>query len=155
MAMAESVELRVPFLDRELVEFAESLPTAFKLRRGVRKLVHRRAMEHVLPAEIVHRRERGFQTPMQRWLRGPEMGDYAREILLDEGGVCTGLMRRGAIEGLLGRHRDGAADHTRQLFCLVSLELWGRRFLTAPYVPRRQPGTAANVVGAGSRREAT
>ena len=154
MAMAESVELRVPFLDRELVEFAESLPTAYKLRRGVRKVVHRRAMEGLLPADIVHRRERGFQTPMQRWLRGPEMGDYAREILLDEGGVCTGLMRRGAIEGLLDRHRSGAADHTRQLFCLVSLELWGRRFLTAPPEPRRQPQTAPTVVGAGSRREA-
>jgi asparagine synthase (glutamine-hydrolysing) len=155
MAMAESVELRVPFLDRELVEFAESLPTAFKLRRGVRKLVHRRAMEHVLPAEIVHRRERGFQTPMQRWLRGPEMGDYARELLLDGGGVCAGLLRRGAVEAMLDRHRSGAADHTRQLFCLISLELWGRRFLTAPPVPPRQPRPAPDVVGAGPRREVT
>ncbi|MEA2254029.1 MAG: hypothetical protein QOG35_74 [Solirubrobacteraceae bacterium] len=132
MAMAESVEMRVPYLDRELVEFVESLPTDFKLRRGVRKLVHKRAMEPVLPKTIVHRRERGFQTPMDRWLRGPQMGDYAREVLLDRGGVCAGLMRRGAIAGLLDRHRAGEADHTRQIFCLLSLELWGRRFLGAP-----------------------
>jgi asparagine synthase (glutamine-hydrolysing) len=132
MAMAESVEMRVPYLDRELVEFVESLPTDFKLRRGVRKLVHKRAMEPVLPRAIVHRRERGFQTPMDRWLRGPQMGDYAREVLLDRGGVCAGLMRRAAIAGLLDRHRAGEADHTRQIFCLLSLELWGRRFLGAP-----------------------
>ncbi|MEA2359029.1 MAG: hypothetical protein QOI62_2289 [Solirubrobacteraceae bacterium] len=132
MAMAESVEMRVPFLDRELVEFVESLPTAFKLRRGVRKLVHKRAMEPVLPKAIVHRKERGFQTPMDRWLRGPQMGDFAREVLLDSGGVCGGLMQRAAIAGLLDRHRAGTADHTRQIFCLLSLELWGRRFLGAP-----------------------
>jgi asparagine synthase (glutamine-hydrolysing) len=132
MAMAESVEMRVPFLDRELVEFVESLPTSYKLGRGVRKLVHKRAMEPVLPKAIVHRRERGFQTPMDRWLRGPQMGDFAREVLLDRGGVCAGLMRRGAIAGLLDRHRAGEADHTRQIFCLLSLELWGRRFLKAP-----------------------
>jgi hypothetical protein len=82
------------------------------------------------------------------------MGDYAREILLDDGGVCAGLMQRGAIERLLDRHRDGTADHTRQLFCLVSLELWGRRFLPAPTDPRRQPQPASDVVGAGPRREA-
>ncbi|MEA2275155.1 MAG: hypothetical protein QOC78_115 [Solirubrobacteraceae bacterium] len=132
MAMAESVEMRVPFLDRELVEFVESLPTAFKLRRGVRKLVHKRAMEPVLPNAIVHRKERGFQTPMDRWLRGPQMGDFAREVLLDSGGICGGLMQRAAIAGLLDRHRAGTADHTRQIFCLLSLELWGRRFLGAP-----------------------
>ncbi|MEA2250865.1 MAG: hypothetical protein QOG70_1107 [Solirubrobacteraceae bacterium] len=132
MAMAESVEMRVPFLDREFVEFVESLPTAFKLRRGVRKLVHKRAMEPVLPKAIVHRKERGFQTPMDRWLRGPQMGDFAREVLLDSGGICGGLMQRAAIAGLLDRHRAGTADHTRQIFCLLSLELWGRRFLGAP-----------------------
>jgi asparagine synthase (glutamine-hydrolysing) len=131
MAMAESVEMRVPFLDRQLVEFIESLPTAYKLRRGVRKLVHKRAMEPLLPARIIHRRERGFATPMGRWLRGRDMGDYAREVLLDPGGLCAGLMRRDSVEGLLDRHRSGQADHTRQLFCLLSLELWSRRFLPA------------------------
>jgi asparagine synthase (glutamine-hydrolysing) len=131
MAMAESVEMRVPFVDRQLVEFIESLPTAYKLRHGVRKLVHKRAMEPLLPARIIHRRERGFATPMSRWLRGRDMGDYAREVLLDPGGLCAGLMRRDSVEGLLDRHRSGQADHTRQLFCLLSLELWSRRFLTA------------------------
>jgi asparagine synthase (glutamine-hydrolysing) len=132
MSMAESVEMRVPFLDRGVVEFVESLPTAYKLRRGVRKLVHKRAMAPMLPARIVHRKERGFQTPMDRWLRGPQMGDFAREVLLDPGGTCAALMHRDAIACLLERHRSGRADYTRQLFCLLSLELWSRRFLARP-----------------------
>jgi asparagine synthase (glutamine-hydrolysing) len=131
MAMAESVEMRVPYLDRQLVEYAESLPSAYKLRRGIRKHVHKRAMEPLLPSRIIHRRERGFETPMGRWLRGPEMGDYAREVLLDPGGLCAELMRRDAVAALLDSHRSGDADHTRQLFCLLSLELWSRRFLSA------------------------
>lgn len=77
----------------------------------------------------MHRKERGFATPMDRWLRGPEMGAFAAEVLLDSGGAVGSLMDRGAVEGYLRRHRDGAADHTRQLFCLLSVELWARRFL--------------------------
>jgi asparagine synthase (glutamine-hydrolysing) len=89
-------------------------------------------MEPLLPRDIIGRKERGFQTPMERWLRGAEMGDFARDALLDPSGICGGLMQREAIVGLLDRHRAGAADHTRQLFCLLSVELWGRRFLKAP-----------------------
>ncbi len=129
MSMAESVEMRVPFLDRTLVEFIESLPSDYKLRRGVRKLVEKKALEPLLPREIVHRKERGFATPVDRWLRGPELGGFAEEVMLDPGASITPLFERSAIEGLLARHRSGEADHTRQLFCLLSLELWGRRFL--------------------------
>lgn len=136
MSMAESVEMRVPFLDRDLVEFVESLPTAFKIRRGVRKLVHKRAMTGLLPREIVHRKERGFATPVDHWLRG-EMHPYASERLLDPAGVCGDLMDRSYVAQLLEEHRDGRFDHTRRLFCLLSLEIWAARFLAAPNQPAR------------------
>jgi asparagine synthase (glutamine-hydrolysing) len=129
MSMAESVEMRVPFLDRALVEFAESLPSDYKLRRGVRKLVEKKALEPVLPRAIVHRKERGFATPVDRWLRGPELHAFASELLLDDGGHSASLFEREKLRSLLERHRSGAADHTRQLFCLLSFELWARRFL--------------------------
>jgi asparagine synthase (glutamine-hydrolysing) len=129
MSMAESVEMRVPFLDRSLVEFVESLPTSYKIRRGVRKVIHKRAMSGLLPRRIVHRKERGFKTPVDRWLRGPELGGFAAETLLDPGSVTGQILDRGGVETLLERHRSGAADHTRQVFCLLSLELWARRFL--------------------------
>jgi asparagine synthase (glutamine-hydrolysing) len=122
--------MRVPFLDRGLVEFVESLPTSYKLRRGVRKLVHKRAMGEVLPRRIVHRKERGFKTPVDRWLRGPELGIFASEALLDRDALSMRYLNRPAVEAMLDRHRKGVADHTRQLFCLLSLELWARRFLS-------------------------
>jgi asparagine synthase (glutamine-hydrolysing) len=131
MSMTESVEMRVPFLDRELVEFTESLPSSYKVRRGVRKLVEKKALEPLLPREIVHRKERGFATPVDRWLRGPELQGYASEVLLDPGAAVCGRFERDAIESLLHRHASGTADHTRQLYGLLALELWGRRFLAA------------------------
>lgn len=131
MSMAQSVEMRVPFLDRALVEFVESLPTEFKLRRGVRKLVHKKAMRALLPRAIVHRKERGFATPVNRWLRGPELHGYAAEVLLDADALSATLFRQSFIESLLDRHRSGVADHTRQLYCLLALELWARCFIGA------------------------
>jgi asparagine synthase (glutamine-hydrolysing) len=127
-SMAESVEMRVPFLDRTLVEFVESLPSSYKLRRGVRKLVEKEALSGLLPKEIVHRKERGFVTPVTSWLRE---GLYApaRELLLDPAGVSGSVMNREYVGRILEDHRDGRADYTRQLFCLYSLELWARRFV--------------------------
>jgi asparagine synthase (glutamine-hydrolysing) len=127
MSMAESVEMRVPFLDRALVEFTESLPSRYKLRRGVRKLVEKEALTGLLPREIVHRKERGFVTPVARWLR-EGLSAPARELLLDPDGTCGSLMDRGYMAQILDDHRDGRADYTRQLFSLYSLELWARRF---------------------------
>ena len=101
----------------------------YKLRRGVRKLIEKEALQKVLPASIVHRKERGFITPVDRWLR-TGLYDSAREVLLDPGGVCGELMDRRYVSTLLDRHHSGRADYTRQLFCLFSLELWARRFLT-------------------------
>jgi asparagine synthase (glutamine-hydrolysing) len=129
MSMAESVEMRVPFLDRTLVEFVESLPSRYKLRRGTRKLVEKEALSGLLPPSIVHRKERGFITPVSKWLKGG-LYEPARELLLDPEGVCGSLMDGGYVGTLLADHRDGRADYTRQLFCLYSLELWARRFVT-------------------------
>jgi asparagine synthase (glutamine-hydrolysing) len=130
MSMAESVEMRVPFLDRELVEFTESLPSDLKVRRGVRKVVEKKALEPLLPRSLVHRKERGFATPVDRWLRGPELQSFAAEVLLDPGASVCDRFRRDEIERLLDRHASGVADHTRQLYTLLSVELWGKRFLS-------------------------
>jgi asparagine synthase (glutamine-hydrolysing) len=130
MSMAESVEMRVPFLDRALVEFVESLPASYKVRRGTRKVVEKEALTGLLPASIVHRKERGFVTPVDRWLR-EGLYDEARELLLDPAGVCGSLMNRDFVMRMLESHRAGRMDHTRQIFLLFSLELWSRRFVPA------------------------
>jgi asparagine synthase (glutamine-hydrolysing) len=128
MSMAESVEMRVPFLDPALVDFVESLPSSYKLRRGTRKAVEKAALEPILPRKIVHRKERGFITPVDRWLR-TEMYAFARESLLAPDSHSMQLFERAAVEALLCRHKTGEFDHTRQVFCLLSFELWARRFL--------------------------
>lgn len=130
MSMAESVEMRVPFLDRQLVDFVESLPSSYKIRRGQRKAIEKAALEPLLPREIVHRKERGFITPIDRWLR-TDMQASARTLLLAPEAHSAHLFKRSAIEQLLRRHGAGEFDHTRQLFCLLSFELWARRFLDA------------------------
>jgi asparagine synthase (glutamine-hydrolysing) len=128
MTMAESVELRVPFLDSELVDFVESLPSGYKLRRGRRKAVEKAALEPLLPRKIIHRKERGFATPVEQWLR-TSMGGFARELLLATDSHAMRLFERGAVESLIRRHNEREFDHSRQIFLLVSLELWARRFL--------------------------
>jgi asparagine synthase (glutamine-hydrolysing) len=137
MSMAESVEMRVPFLDRDLVEYVESLPAGHKLRFGQRKAVFRQAMRGVLPAGIIHRKERGFATPVGRWLRD-DLQDEAKRVLLEAPTIGRNLFDLGYVESLIEQHRRWTDDHTRKLFCLMSLEHWAARFLGAP--PFR-PGT--------------
>jgi asparagine synthase (glutamine-hydrolysing) len=137
MSMAESVELRVPFLDPDLVEFTESLPSGYKLRLGRRKAVEKLAMRPLLPQTIIRRKERGFGTPMHTWLR-TTMRPFAQELLLDRDAHASQLFRRPAVENLLDAHATGDSDHTRQIFCLLSFELWARRFL-APSPARLSP----------------
>ena len=144
MSMAESIEMRVPFLDRELVEFVESLPSSYKLRRGTRKVIEKEAMKGLLPASIIHRKERGFLTPVNRWLR-KDLHGTASDLLLDSGGVCGQLMEPSYLRRLLRDHEVGRADYTRQLFCLLSVELWARRFTT--------PQPRAAVTASSARRE--
>jgi asparagine synthase (glutamine-hydrolysing) len=130
MSMAESVEMRVPFLDPELVEFVESLPSSFKIRYGQRKAVEKAAVLSVLPRKIVHRKERGFVTPVDRWLR-EDMSTVASGMLLSKRSACRELFAPAGIESLLCRHSNRRFDHTRQIFSLLSFELWARRFLFA------------------------
>jgi asparagine synthase (glutamine-hydrolysing) len=125
MSMAASVELRVPFLDRDLVAVAESAHPTQHVRRLQGKSLHKQAMESLLPREVVHRRKLGWVTPVDRWLRG-ELRPLAEEVLLGEGELCTELFEPRQTSRLLNAHVDGRADHTRQLFCLLSLGLWHR-----------------------------
>ncbi|MFL5779853.1 MAG: asparagine synthase (glutamine-hydrolyzing) [Thermoleophilaceae bacterium] len=128
MSMAASIELRVPFLDPDLVALAESMPGTVKVRRLRRKYLHKRAMAKWLPREIVYRKERGWSTPMNEWLRG-ELEPLLRDTLLDTEGLCATLFEPSAMSAMIDDHKSGRADMTRQLFCLLSLGLWHREFL--------------------------
>ncbi len=131
MSMAESVELRVPFLDRELVTLVESMHPSQKLRGRTGKWIHKRALRRWLPPEIVERRKLGWETPLRSWLRA-ELRPLLEEVLLGEGELCRELFEPRELRTLIDAHASGAHDRSRELFCLLSLGLWHRGFAAAP-----------------------
>ncbi|MBX5469677.1 MAG: asparagine synthase (glutamine-hydrolyzing) [Thermoleophilaceae bacterium] len=131
MSMAESVELRVPFLDEDLVALVESMHPRVKLRGREGKSIHKQAMLRLLPREIVERRKVGWETPLDRWLRR-ELRPLLDDVLLGDGGLCAELFDRAALRDLIEEHAVGRHDRTRELFCLLSLGLWHRAFVEDP-----------------------
>jgi asparagine synthase (glutamine-hydrolysing) len=127
MSMAASVELRVPFLDNDLVALAEAIPGSLKLRHLRRKYLHKRAMTRWLPRETVYRKERGWSTPMGAWLRD-DLQPLLREVLLSDDALARQLFDEAEIAAMIDDHRDGRRDLTRQLFCLLGLGMWHRHF---------------------------
>jgi asparagine synthase (glutamine-hydrolysing) len=127
MTMAHGLEGRTPFLDYRLVEFAARVPPQLKLK-GLRqkKYLVKAAMRDKLPPQITQRRKAGFNVPNAHWLRG-ELRDLAHEALFSGGGFGA-LVQRPVLERLLREHAQGQADHSHQLWGLLSLALWWRRF---------------------------
>jgi len=130
MSMAESVELRVPFLDQDLVSLVESMDPSQKVHGRTGKWIHKKAMERLLPAQIVHRRKLGWDTPLDRWLRA-ELRPTLEEVLLGEGELCRELFQESELRRLMSTHQRGELDLTKPLFLLLSLGLWHRGFVAS------------------------
>ncbi|OQX09711.1 MAG: asparagine synthase (glutamine-hydrolyzing) [Desulfobulbaceae bacterium A2] len=134
MTMATSVELRVPFLDHELVEFAASLPVSCKIRRNETKFLLKRAMEKYLPHEVLYRSKKGFPVPISRWFR--EKTDGIREVLLDDGSASRRFFAHGILEGLIRQHERGQNDMSDVLWPFLVFEYW-----QAAYMKKGRSGT--------------
>jgi asparagine synthase (glutamine-hydrolysing) len=126
MSMAHSLELRVPFLDHHLVEFAARLPERLKVRGGITKYLLKKWAEPLLPREIVYRAKKGFPVPLKSWFRG-DLADFARETLLNSGGIARDFLDTSEIEHLLETHQR--EDRSEQIYSLVILNHWCREFL--------------------------
>jgi asparagine synthase (glutamine-hydrolysing) len=131
MSMAASVELRVPFLDPDLVRVAESARSTQRLRGRERKSLHKEAMLRFVPREVVYRRKLGWETPMERWLR-TDLRPLLDDVVLSEGTLCRELFEERELRRLADSHARGQADHTRLLFSLLSLGLWHQAFVAGP-----------------------
>ncbi len=129
MSMACSIESRVPFLDHEFVEFAARVPEGLKLRGGIGKFILKRAVEDVLPREIIYRKKMGFPTPLRQWLREPEAGPLLSQ-LRDRDGLLAAYIDFSYLDDLLERHRSGREDATDRIWRLLNLQLWGKIFIT-------------------------
>jgi asparagine synthase (glutamine-hydrolysing) len=128
MTMANSVELRVPFLDYRVIEFAATIPSNMKLRGGVGKWILKRAMKHRLPNEILTRKKMGFPTPLALMLQR-DLLDYLRGLLLSSECLNRGYLKRQAVERLIEENTRKTRDHHRLLWQLVVLEEWHRQFI--------------------------
>jgi asparagine synthase (glutamine-hydrolysing) len=125
-SMAWSLETRVPFLDTAVSNFAFSLPARLKVRGFDKKRLLRRAVEPLLPREVVHGRKRGFSIPAAAWLRG-ELEPFARETLAPETLRRQGYLRPEAVTRLIDDHVARRADLSRQLWGLLMFTLWFER----------------------------
>ncbi len=130
MSMAASIESRVPFLDHVLVEYAATIPDAWKLSGFTTKRVLREAMTGVLPASILSRPKMGFPVPFARWTRARWNGAM-REVLLDRRTRERGIVDATATEALLRDHETGRIDGWDRVWMLLNLELWYRTFVDA------------------------
>jgi asparagine synthase (glutamine-hydrolysing) len=127
MTMAASVELRVPFLDHRLVEFAARLPVECKIKGRTTKYMLKEVVDPYLPREVVHRPKKGFPVPMATWFRGG-LYDVAHDVLLGPNSRTVNYLRRAELATLLQRHKAGDADFSNELWGLLVLEYWFQGF---------------------------
>jgi asparagine synthase (glutamine-hydrolysing) len=123
MSMATSIELRVPFLDYRLVEFAASIPSKYKMFKGTGKYILKKMMEPILPKEIIYRKKMGFPTPLKLMFQN-ELREYASILLLSDGAKCHQFFEKQRIAQLLEEHCANKYDHHKILWQLVVLEEW-------------------------------
>jgi asparagine synthase (glutamine-hydrolysing) len=126
-SMAANLEVRVPFLNREMIEMAARMPPRLKLRGLTRKYVLKRALEKVLPKEVVWRKKAGFGAPIRSWLRGP-LRPLVDDLLSEETVKRRGLFRPSEVKRVIDANFSGREDYNLQVFQLLGLELWLREF---------------------------
>jgi asparagine synthase (glutamine-hydrolysing) len=144
MSMAASTEVRVPLLDDEVVALAGTIPPELKLRRLRQKYVLKRAMEEVLPRNVIWRPKAGFGAPLRAWLGG-ELRPMVEDLLSPDTVRERGLFDPAGVERLIRDNDAGRSDNALRIWTLLVLELWQRSFLDAPPAGRL---TRAGVAGA-------
>lgn len=128
MSMAVGVEARVPFLDPDLVEFANRVPTDMKQRGSEGKWVLKRAMEPFLPRDVIYRPKSGFGAPLRRWMRH-ELRPLLGDLLSPQSLARRGLFDPAAVQDLIVANATGRIDASYTLLSLLSIEIWCRRYL--------------------------
>ena len=128
-SMANSLEVRAPFLDHKLMEWAATLPSELKLHRSTGKYILKRALEPVLPRKILYRTKQGFSMPLSQWFRGP-LRTKLRSAIRSEALQDTGYFRGPDLERLVADHESGRQDHSAILWLLLVFET----FLTAGHL---------------------
>jgi asparagine synthase (glutamine-hydrolysing) len=134
MTMANSLELRVPFLDPEVFAVASRLPADQKITRATTKFALRKALEPIVPAHVLNRPKLGFPVPIRHWLRAGELMDWAyATIAASQAGEHVDLA---AVRSMLDEHRSGTSDHSRRLWTVLIFMLWHAIFVEHSVTPQ-------------------
>ncbi|TXH26983.1 MAG: asparagine synthase (glutamine-hydrolyzing) [Mycobacterium sp.] len=133
MTMANSLELRVPFLDPEVFAVASRLPYDQKITRTTTKYALRRALEPIVPPHVLNRAKLGFPVPIRHWLRSGELMDWAYEMIASS--QAGHLIDLAGVRAMLDEHRTGPVDHSRRLWTVLIFLLWHAIFVDRTVVP--------------------
>lgn len=133
ITMANSLELRVPFLDSEVFAVAEKLPLEQKITKDTTKYALRRALDGIVPGHVLHRAKLGFPVPLRHWLRGTELFDWAHEQIAAS--ETDHILNKTAITAMLNDHRGGRTDHSRRLWTVLVFIVWHGIFVEKRIVP--------------------
>ncbi|MDT5143783.1 MAG: hypothetical protein QOI79_3146 [Mycobacterium sp.] len=134
MTMANSLELRVPFLDSEVFAVASRLPVDAKITRTTTKYALRRALEPIVPPHVLNRPKLGFPVPIRHWLRAGALLDWAHEMV--NSSATDHLIDASAVRRMLDEHRCGTADHSRRLWTVLIFIMWHAIFVEHSVVPQ-------------------
>jgi asparagine synthase (glutamine-hydrolysing) len=126
-SMAANLEVRVPFLNREMIEMAAQMPPRLKLRGLTRKYVLKKALESVLPREVIWRKKAGFGAPIRSWLRGP-LRPLMDDLLSEDAVKRRGIFRPAEVKKVVHANFSGREDYNLHVFLLLGLELWLQQF---------------------------
>ncbi|MEX2104360.1 MAG: asparagine synthase (glutamine-hydrolyzing) [Bacilli bacterium] len=126
MTMANSLELRVPFLDKEVFNVARSIPTKYRITEGTTKYVLRKAMEGIIPVAIVNRPKLGFPVPLRNWM----MGEFGNNIMerIEASGIDH-LINKDYVRTMMENHRNGNGDYARKIWAVYAFAQWHQTFI--------------------------
>ena len=127
-SMAANLEVRVPFLNKELVELSARIPASFKIKGLKRKHVLKKAVERLLPRDVIWRRKAGFGAPIRSWLRN-ELRPMVDDLLSEEKLRRRGYFEPKAVRMMIEANLSGREDYNLQIFQLLTFEIWLQQFL--------------------------
>jgi asparagine synthase (glutamine-hydrolysing) len=140
--MQHGLEVRVPMLDHEFMEWVSGLPPELKLRGGEGKYLLKKALEPYLPQDVLYRPKMGFAVPLAKWFRGP-LREYVRSTLLGPTLDEAGIFNKCYIAELVDRHQAGTGEHSATLWSLLMFEAFVRRVLNGERQGHANPRRAA------------
>ena len=120
MSMKNSLEVRVPFLNNQVIDFANSLDPKLKINKNHTKFILKKLLEDYLPKELIYRKKQGFSFPIAAWLRY-ELKDFILETLSTENIINTNFLNQTKVEKMINDHLSGKRDYNRELWALMSL----------------------------------